>query len=145
MQKCKTKQKTAHIQAPRYRSLDFEIKVCKSCKNEKVASVTTLQKTKVATNAKRGRQLQYCKTKQKTAHIKAPGHLDLDSEIKICQSCKSGKRCKRCKRQQWQELQKLQKVEKVQNNAKDSAYTSFRTPFSRVGDKDLQKKQKLQK
>ena len=42
-------------------------------------------------------------------------------------------------------LQRLQEVAKVQNKAKDSAYASTRTPFSRFGDNDLQKWQKLQK
>ena len=43
-----------------------------------------------------------------------------------------------------QKLQKLQKVAKVQNKAKDKAYTSSRTPFSRCGEDDVQKWQKLQ-
>ena len=89
-----------------------------------------------------------CKTKQKTAHTQAPGHISLELEIKICKSgksCKSCKKCKSCKRQELQALQKLQQVAKVQNKPKDSAYTNARAPFSRYGNKDLQKWQMLQK
>ena len=46
--------------------------------------------------------------------------------------------------QKWQKLQQLQKVAKVQNKAKGRAYTSYKTPFSTFGDKDLQKLQKCE-
>ena len=88
--------------------------------------------------------MQKCKNKAKvTAYTrsKTPFSRFGDKDLQKWQSCKStkvaksakgktGKSCKSCK--------KLQQVAKVQNEGKDSAYTSSKTPFSRFGDNDKQ-------